>query len=395
MPRKQSPPRYRLHKARKCAVVTIRGKNHYLGPYGSPESHEAYARLIAERFPGGKACLAAGSETGAELTISELILRYWTEHVQVYYRKNGKPTDRQYHVRLALRPLRKLYGGTLAQDFGPKTLQAVREEIIADGQKRRGGLNRNYVNDHISIIKEMFRWAVAEELVPVHVHHALQTVKSIHKGRDLRVHESRKVLPAPEKDVLAVMKIASPQIRALIELQLLTGMRPDEATIMRPCDISRNGDIWTYVPQSHKMEHRGIEKTVLLGPRAQRLLAPWLDRAPAAYLFSPREVYEAAIARHANGNKTRRRRCRKGHARPPRDHYDDDTYCQAVERACKRAGVPKWTPGQLRHNAGTRIRRKYGLEAARLILGHRSAATTEIYAEKDMAGAIQLVKEMG
>ena len=48
MPRTNRPPAYRLHKARNCAVVTIDGKNHYLGPYGSPESHEKYARLIAE-----------------------------------------------------------------------------------------------------------------------------------------------------------------------------------------------------------------------------------------------------------------------------------------------------------------------------------------------------------
>jgi hypothetical protein len=31
MPKKNSPPSYRLHKARNCAVVTIAGRNHYLG----------------------------------------------------------------------------------------------------------------------------------------------------------------------------------------------------------------------------------------------------------------------------------------------------------------------------------------------------------------------------
>ena len=33
-----APPSYRLHKARNCAVVTLGGRNYYLGPYGSPES---------------------------------------------------------------------------------------------------------------------------------------------------------------------------------------------------------------------------------------------------------------------------------------------------------------------------------------------------------------------
>ena len=49
MPRTNSAPSYRFHKARNCAVVTIDGKNHYLGPDRSPESFEKYNRLIAGR----------------------------------------------------------------------------------------------------------------------------------------------------------------------------------------------------------------------------------------------------------------------------------------------------------------------------------------------------------
>jgi integrase len=341
MPKKKSPPSYRLHKARNYAVVTFDGKNHYLGSYGSPESHEKYARLIAERFPGGIAPSASISEVDTGLTVTELIFRYWTQHVQVYYRKDGRLTDRHYHIRAALRPLRRLYGDTSARDFGPKALQVVREEIIKDGQERRGGLNRNYVNDHVSVIKQMFRWAVAEELISVHVHQALETVKSIYKGRDPRVSESRKILPAPVEDVQVVLKVVSPQIRAMIGLQLLTGMRPDEVSIMRLCDVDRSGDVWIYAPESHKMEHKDIEKIILLGPKAQEILAPWMDRQPTAYLFSPREVYEEALARQRNGNSPKRNRRRKQHTRLPREHYDDETYCQAVERACEKAGIPK------------------------------------------------------
>jgi hypothetical protein len=59
--RRSGQPSYRLHKARNCAVVTINGKNHYLGPYDSPESHEEYARLIAEWRANGKAVAAIAS----------------------------------------------------------------------------------------------------------------------------------------------------------------------------------------------------------------------------------------------------------------------------------------------------------------------------------------------
>ena len=43
-------PSYRLHKARNVAVVTLDGKDHYLGQYDSPESWEKYHRLIADHL---------------------------------------------------------------------------------------------------------------------------------------------------------------------------------------------------------------------------------------------------------------------------------------------------------------------------------------------------------
>ncbi len=401
MPKKNAPPSYRLHKARNSAVVTIDGKNHYLGPYGSPESKEEYARLVAERFCNGDDSPSVAAPANSSLTVNGLILVYWSKHVEVYHQKAGKPTDRQYHIRAAMRPLRKLYGSSLARDFGPRALQSVRDEIIVTGQERRAGLNRKYVNGLVGIIKHAFRWAVARELVPLAVHQALETVESIHKGRDRRVTESRRIMPAPLPHVQAVLDVVSPQIRAMIGLQLLTGMRPDEVTIMRPCDIDRTGEVWVCVsreqevPEEHKMEHRGLQKRVVLGPRAQEIIDPWLDREPTTYLFSPREVSEEALARRRSSGSpaSTARRARK--TRQPREHYDDETYCQAVLRACKKAGVPKWTPGQLRHNAGTTIRHKYGLEAARLVLGHRSAVTTEVYAEKDLGKAIRIMKEVG
>ena len=37
---KKSTPKYRYHKARKCAVVTINGRDHYLGEHYSAPSLE-------------------------------------------------------------------------------------------------------------------------------------------------------------------------------------------------------------------------------------------------------------------------------------------------------------------------------------------------------------------
>ena len=47
MPKAPQVPSYRFHKARSLAVVTLDGKAHYLGPYGSPKSHALYKELTA------------------------------------------------------------------------------------------------------------------------------------------------------------------------------------------------------------------------------------------------------------------------------------------------------------------------------------------------------------
>jgi hypothetical protein len=49
----------------------------------------------------------------------------------------------------------------------------------------------------------------------------------------------------------------------------------------------------------------------------------------------------------------------------------------------------------IRTNFATRPRRDYGIETARVILGHRSAAVTHIYAEADMQKLSQVVTEVG
>ena len=54
-----------------------------------------------------------------------------------------------------------------------------------------------------------------------------------------------------------------------------------------------------------------------------------------------------------------------------------------------------WHPHQLHHNAATELRKEFGLEAARIILGHHSTAITEVYAEKDEQQAIEAMGKVG
>jgi len=54
-----------------------------------------------------------------------------------------------------------------------------------------------------------------------------------------------------------------------------------------------------------------------------------------------------------------------------------------------------WHPHQLRHTFATLVRKRFGLDAARAVLGHRSPVVTEIYAEIDRDKSSQVVASIG
>jgi integrase len=274
MPRlTKSVPKYRRHKASGRAVVTLRGKDYYLGAYGSDESKAKYERLIAEYLvnkrlpppskPAGTPDVAAA---GRNLTIQEVFLRYWKQHVVTYYVKRGKPTSEQNAIRLAMKLLIGVNGLTLASDFGPSALKAYRQALI---DKR---LCRRRINQDVGRVKRMFKWACENELVLPTVYHGLVCVGGLRYGRS-EAPETDPVKPVPDELVDATLKHVPPAIGAMIQLQRLTGMRPGEVTIMRACDIDTSGPLWIYTPQSHKTEHHGRNRQIFLGPQAQEIVA--------------------------------------------------------------------------------------------------------------------------
>ena len=202
-------PKYRHYKPKHLGVVRIAGRDHYLGRYDSPESWEKYHRLIAEwlsqdQSHGGDQ--ADAKESSGSLSVNELLLRYWG-FVESYYVKDGQPTTEQSGVREAIWPLRHLYGATKGGEFGPKALRAVRQYMIDEQD-----LSRKVINQRIGRIKRLFKWAVAEELVPLSIHHGLQAVAGLRFGRT-KARETEPVKPVDDKHVDAVLPYLTPQHR--------------------------------------------------------------------------------------------------------------------------------------------------------------------------------------
>jgi integrase len=186
----------------------------------------------------------------------------------------------------------------------------------------------------------------------------------------------------------------------MVRVQRLTGMRPGEAARMRGCDLDTSGEVWAYRPARHKTSWRGKARVVLVGPKGQEALRPFLKPDPDAYLFSPREAHEEWLAARRSARKTRvqpSQACRRkaNPKRRPGEFYTRFTYAAAFARACRKAGVPHWHPNQLRHARATEVRGAYGLEAAQVVLGHARANVTEVYAERNLTLATRVVAETG
>ncbi len=388
-------PAYRLHKPSRLAVVRLNGKDHYLGQHGSPESHQEYRRVITEWLVRHQQSRTEETSTLTDenLTINELLLAYW-KFAEKYYVKDGRPTGEHQAIRYSMKPLANLYGRKLVHEFGPLELKSVRENMID------AGLARTLINARIKRIRRIFKWGVENQFVTPTLLQALQAVAPLKKGR-CRAKESGPVKPVLVSHVDAALPHVSRQVCTMIELQLLTGMRPCEVTIMRGCDIETTQSIWSYRPDSHKTDHLGFERIIYLGPKAQEVIKPFLKVNLHVHLFRPKDAIDEFNQRRRENRKTPMTpsQAKRGPKRKPRkspgEHYTTDSYGYAIAKACNKAGIPRWSPNRLRHNAATSLRKEYGIEVARIILGHRSPTTTEVYAELDRTKAIQVMAEVG
>jgi len=402
-------PAYRLHRPSGQAVVRIDGKDFYLGRYGTVESRAEYDRVIAEWLAAGRMVPA----TRCDLTIAELCLRYW-RFAKSYYTVDGKPTGSLDRVKVAIRTLKDTYAHTLAKDFGPLALQAIQQKLAASGRCRR------YCNHIVDQIKRIFKWGVAQQLVPETVYRAIQTVPGLRKGRS-PAPERPPVRPVPDEVIEATLPYLPPVVADMVRLHRLIGARPAEVCAMRPCDIDTSGPVWVYIPQHHKTEYRDHQRVIFIGPKAQEILRPYLLRPKDSFCFVPAESEKKRlIIRHrlrktplSCGNRpgsNRKRRPKK----KPGEAYTTHAYYYAIRRAVAKANrerlrqhvanggdakdapqIPYWTPNQLRHTAATEIRKLFGLEAVQAVLGHRNMLISEVYAEKNLSLAREVARQIG
>jgi integrase len=389
--RQKNFPSYRQHHASGQAIVTIAGRDIYLGLYGSVASRAEYDRVISEWIAAGRPNEPVNSFA---ITVVELCLAFW-EYAKQQYTIDGKLTGEVHPLKSVIKLLRTKYGPTRVSEFGPLSLKSLRDGMIELGWSRKT------INQQINRIRRIFRWGVSEELVPPSVIQALDTVAGLRAGKS-KAKELPPVEPVDDALVDATLNYLPPIVADMVRLQRLSGARPGEICTLRPSDIEQGEGVWLYRPGRHKTQHRGKSRIIAIGPRGQEILKPYLSRSPEQFCFSPMESEEK---RRAERHEKRQTPLKYGNSpgknlrakpkRQPGTRYNVNSYRQAVHRACTAAKLKPWNPHQLRHTAATEIRKKFGLEAAQVTLGHATADVTQIYAERDLARAVEIMKQVG
>jgi hypothetical protein len=205
-------PSYRLHKPSGRAVVTIHGKDHYLGRFKTLESQQEYARLIAQWSERTEAA-STSAPASASPTVNELILAY-IKHCLVYYQNSPREIEK---IKLALKVLRQAYSAALATDFGPLALKSFQLKLARS-------LSRRTVNMRVDIVRRLFKWAVSDQKTPVTIYQALMTVEGLRRGRSI-AKEGKRIQPVSDDIISGTLPFLNSHLAAMVRLQRLTGAR--------------------------------------------------------------------------------------------------------------------------------------------------------------------------
>ncbi|MDZ4818542.1 MAG: site-specific integrase, partial [Planctomycetota bacterium] len=250
-------------------------------------------------------------------------------------------------------------------------------------------------------IRQIFRWGASEELCSYRVYRRLRTIPGLAIGEE-GVREKPAVSDVDTATVEATLKHLPPVVGDMVQLQLLTGARPDEICALRPSEIDRTRKVWRYRPAQHKNKHRGLDRVVFIGRKGQKILRPYLDRPADSYCFSPAEGEQGRLTElherrktplnHGNRPGTNRRTKPK---RKPGARYTTASLRRAIHRACEKAQITPWSPNRLRHAAATKAREIGGLDASQAILGHQHAKMSETYAHLNLQKAEEVIRQIG
>ena len=326
------------------------------------------------------------------VSVGELVAKYlaWFEEYSLPMRDGRQSPD----VQRAKRGSRFLapYAQWPIPDFGPAELTAVQRAMVAYRYRRSPyanetvGYTRTGINQMTSQIQKMWRWGIGRGLTTEAQTQLLKEVRPLRAGKTM-APENLKRSSVTEAELDEVCDRLTSVVADMLRVIWLTAMRPDEVCRMRPLAILQDDpECWLYIPGrevsqlgDHKTAHRRRVRAVPLTAGVQAIVAPRMkDIEPEVFVFRPADaIREMKEKRLSDQSVLRDYRAQTDPMIMPGDHYKPSAVYTAVRRACRRAGVQRFTPYDLRRTAATRVRSKLSKEDAKLLLGHVSTDTTE------------------
>jgi integrase len=321
-------------------------------------------------------------------TLVRHVTAAYREHAKIRYSQRPKETNRLGNLCTLLE---RKYGDLPAAEFGSLKLEALRNHFIEQGW------TRNYINRMVRETRRVFRYAASRELIDAQVTTRLEMLEPLEEGF-CQAPEGRETQPVDLDHVRLTAVLLSPVIKAMIELQAATGMRPSEVCNLKPSEVQKRPDgVWIYKPTRHKNSRRKKSRAIPIVGDVRITLGPYLNRDPDAFCFSPRESMawfrqQQRKVRKSKVQPSHQNRKRRSPKKQPGEKYASTSYYRAIRDAAKRADIPHWYPYQLRHTAATVVREALGIEAAAALLGHARTDMTEVYAKIALEKAVQAAK---
>ena len=167
--RGSTPPKYRLHKASGKAVVSIHGKDHYLGQHGTRDSHTNYKLLIAGLWAKNEGLIPIIPAPSEAISVGLLAVEFAKYAKKKYRHENGDQKSEWFIIKNMLTEIRSTYGDLEVNEFGPGRFESYRQSLVAKG------LAKHTVKRYSDYVKKMFQYDVKMEMIPVELNQSLLT----------------------------------------------------------------------------------------------------------------------------------------------------------------------------------------------------------------------------
>ncbi|MCE9533944.1 MAG: hypothetical protein K8T89_22890 [Planctomycetes bacterium] len=381
-------------------------KMHYLGR-DKAEAVRRYSAVVEGGIDPGPPPVDEPSTD--QLTVDDVLTKY-VLHAYKHH------TDKRSLARIdrAVEAAIDVHGETPAEEFRAKALRDVRDHLLREDPP----LSRHYLNHLTKALKTAFAWLASEELVSAATHDSLRKLKALVDGEGGA--ELEDIPPVEDSAVEATLPFCHAVLRDMIRVQRLLGCRPGELVRMKRSEISTSESepiqipktsrkvsganidglpVWLYVPSKHKTQSKGKIRVVGIGPEAQPVLMPYLDRKPDEYLFRPKDAVAKHIATASRSSK------------PFGDCYTSCSYARSIWYSIRKARrarakkfgvvslewvVPDWAPNQLRKAASENAASMTDAESAAAMLGHSaSKRATDSYVQVVLQRIMETARKVG